>query len=638
MYPDSQKNQQQLERSGNDNLEISASVSFTGSCDPQDMRVLSSSFCSISERIIVESNPIIVPIDMLVHSLTATWGDNKHSSATLPPFDSSTTTTTRNASCAVAGADHVSSRMMLPHLYLSIQDDTAMIMKSESTKTISSDEKAFDEQEDNHECFLTKPKNHNVNTFDFKKTPEKQTEEDKEDNEPKTKTHGAATIQAKTRNKNEQHLSSEEEDKEDGSQSSFSLCKSISCSSSSSNSECSEEDTECEDSSIFQDSNVSSCGDAEITCTIPERMNFQSPKREFNLRHDEEAGPKKRLPLENYSESTKDGPPTIQRVFSRSLSYEEDDLFANARDAIFNTPTSDDDTAVPHILEFNVSVNIQQHVPNPENNDEKCFNFQRNSFNLQSSCGEAIAHLILFPDIIENPSSPVSSTKISNGRIIELPLRRKTIPFYRSGASSVSDRTGSYLSTVSGTSLQTRKHKVMRTIPQDENDPADVWVDLDEDAIITVQLQECTKEDEAAFESGKRVVFDTNNVTMSSDIPALTTDQNLTSYISTKIVLYSDNRNVEVTLDSSCKRNLFRISDENSEEDEDELKLSVVRENSNDAVKETNPASTVFHDIFQIENVMNFCAGVKKRCNEETDLHSHDANISMDSTIQSLYY
>ncbi len=61
------------------NFSITASVSFTGSCDPCDMRVVSSGLCSSSGRLICESRPVIVPNGM-TDGLVAVWDDSNYKS------------------------------------------------------------------------------------------------------------------------------------------------------------------------------------------------------------------------------------------------------------------------------------------------------------------------------------------------------------------------------------------------------------------------------------------------------------------------------------------------------------------------------------------------------------------------------
>ncbi len=162
------------------------------------------------------------------------------------------------------------------------------------------------------------------------------------------------------------------------------------------------------------------------------------------------------------------------------------------------------------------------------------------------------------------PSS--SSTKFSDGQIIELPLLRKQtiVPLNKSltSASSVGASKGTRNSHFQSA---TSSFKIKDSIPSTciNNDP-DAWVDLEADASMTMQLQVCIGEDEAAFEYDKRIIFDhPRNVPLSTDIPALS-NQSYTPMNTRTIVNSADNCNIEVTLKSSLKRNLFRISDEES--------------------------------------------------------------------------
>jgi hypothetical protein len=57
---------------------ITASVCFTGSCDPKDMLVVSSGLCSATGKLSVESKPVVVPNGM-TDGLIAVWEDSPKS-------------------------------------------------------------------------------------------------------------------------------------------------------------------------------------------------------------------------------------------------------------------------------------------------------------------------------------------------------------------------------------------------------------------------------------------------------------------------------------------------------------------------------------------------------------------------------
>jgi len=58
------------------NFSITASVSFTGSCDPADLRVVSSGLCSSTGRLQCESQAVVVPNGM-TDGLVAVWDDSR---------------------------------------------------------------------------------------------------------------------------------------------------------------------------------------------------------------------------------------------------------------------------------------------------------------------------------------------------------------------------------------------------------------------------------------------------------------------------------------------------------------------------------------------------------------------------------
>lgn len=66
----------QVKMNSAQNFAITASVSFTGSCDPTDMHVVSSGLDSYSGRLFVESRPITVPNGM-TDNLIAIWDDSQ---------------------------------------------------------------------------------------------------------------------------------------------------------------------------------------------------------------------------------------------------------------------------------------------------------------------------------------------------------------------------------------------------------------------------------------------------------------------------------------------------------------------------------------------------------------------------------
>ena len=90
------------------NFAISAMISFSGSCDPQDMCVVSSRLCSISERLVVESKPVVVPYGM-TDSLIAVWSDDEMNESTYKLTRNSNRHSTSTTSSDSKNSNHPSN-------------------------------------------------------------------------------------------------------------------------------------------------------------------------------------------------------------------------------------------------------------------------------------------------------------------------------------------------------------------------------------------------------------------------------------------------------------------------------------------------------------------------------------------------
>jgi len=117
---------------------ITASVTFTGSCDPTNIQVVSSALCSTSGRLLVESTPVVVPTGM-TDGLIATWDDTSTTVASRRVGSSLLVddmfATTKGSIMAIPRAK--------PHLFVKLDDeDCSSSLKNnyngEETKTNSS--------------------------------------------------------------------------------------------------------------------------------------------------------------------------------------------------------------------------------------------------------------------------------------------------------------------------------------------------------------------------------------------------------------------------------------------------------------------------------------------------------------------
>ena len=161
--------------------------------------------------------------------------------------------------------------------------------------------------------------------------------------------------------------------------------------------------------------------------------------------------------------------------------------------AIINTPSETIETSsVPEILEMHVALHINQ-VPthNPAEGEYEYENENENA--VKSSCvptdegNGAIAHLVLFPDILNEDVEQRGSGnggKSGTSRIFELPVRKRFSPMMRS-SSSISGLTRGGDTEFSG-----RSRRGKRSV----HDP-EAFVDLGEDATIRVKLELCTEQD-----------------------------------------------------------------------------------------------------------------------------------------------
>ena len=384
-----QSNEQyrQEQRRNAQNFAITASVSFTGSCDPADMRVVSSGLCTATGRLFVESRAICVPNGM-TDGLIAFWDDSPKPSQQGSIYSTDTIIFGKQRGTIPACPS------VKPHLFVSLSDDN--------------------EQEDIHMV---------------------------DSNMGLTQVSTAV-------------------------------------------------------SSL-------SCGPDIDDIDISYRSYHESPTRATDLEvikemptFADQSIPKNNAVAIAVSEDERIEGSTSQRQVSQgsqvSLLTRQGSSNSMGRGdfAIVNTPSGViDNASVPEILEMHVALHINQ-VPtlDPIEGEPEC----ENENAVQSSCvatdegGGAIAHIVLFPDIlnedVEQRGSDDGGTSGAS-RIFELPVRKRYSTLIRS-TSSISGLTRG-----GDTASNGSRHR-RRCL----NDP-EAYVDLAEDAMIRVKLELCTEED-----------------------------------------------------------------------------------------------------------------------------------------------
>ena len=387
-YQSNEKYRQEQRRNAQ-NFAITASVSFTGSCDPADMRVVSSGLCTATGRLFVESRAICVPNGM-TDGLIAFWDDSPSPKLSQQGSLYSTDTIIFGKQRGTIPA----CPSVEPHLFMSLSDDN--------------------EQEDIHMV---------------------------DSNMGLTQQSTAV-------------------------------------------------------SSL-------SCGPDIDDIDISYRSYHESPTRATDLEvikempsFADQSIPKNNAVAIAVSEDERIEGSTSQRQVSQgsqvSLLTRQGSSNSMGRGdfAIVNTPSGViDNASVPEILEIHVALHINQ-VPSldPIEGEPEC----ENENAVQSSCvatdegGGAIAHIVLFPDIlnedVEQRGSDDGGTSGAS-RIFELPVRKR-YPTLITSTSSISGLTRG-----GDTASNGSRHR-RRCL----NDP-EAYVDLAEDAMIRVKLELCTEED-----------------------------------------------------------------------------------------------------------------------------------------------
>lgn len=463
----------------NKTFSISASVSFSGSCDPNDMRVASSNLCSATGLLSVESRPVIVP-DGMSDRLVAVWDESipsnvNHDLGGLSAIDSVLIGKQKGAISAIPKAS--------PHLYVVIREEipddsfsnrganagsTAMSTHSiESSTEDSSDEK--------------QPSDH-IEELDYGKT----------------------------------------------STSDFNICS--------------------------------------------------SP--EIELKGGNTSGA-----MGNDND--------VQKSSSQELTF-----------TILNTPSTDKKSAVPEILEMKISLLANQISSHSFDDGDEDANFVTSIYSPSAEGNEAVAHLVLFPDILDDPLTD----KNSDGRIIQIPVRKSIHPISKSFESR------------SSTKLLDDKDATWRRFLGDPK----VSIDLDDSSMLWIKVERCSERDER--------IFDLMNLNEMADDPPLVNMKEpdcpqqfetvLSPVTATNHLPTSNDSMVGQGDDASISSN---IGTANPKQNTPVAKTSLKKDNS---------PSFLCSPSFTLDGLLRSFNGMMMHCGDDVRAFQMD-DASMDSTIGS---
>ena len=749
---------------------ITASVSFTGSCNSSDMRIVSSGFCSLSQRLVVDSLPVVVPNGM-TDSLVAIWDDddsiysNKINTSHEPkqqelpqqggpqspsPKESRGSLFTEKSNKFVFGKEKgkitisEQSQSTLPHLFVAIQNngdyDHVIIPGQDVKGHVDNDENCTGEDQQVNDsssrCYQGHPDSDDIIIHSSSNLLLQQEEElpipslrkscsdmATIDSEHAVSMQNQMTLSAlSSSNHNSMSPDLDETDvsssyiSKDFERIAPSIIRkhdhvfnkhskpntrgttktTILRSSTLSPFQSLTNIREGDESSNYvgnKTSSTSSLLRASIITPpnfVPTRLTPQALPEESsadvsdqkqkgrencatniyshksNVSLDKDQTPKRigstYTPQSNfvYQPTKTTQKPPINQVFDddkRGKSHQESFGF---NQTIVNTPSQAlMETTIPEILEFNIALRIQQ-IPSASGRDEiryfECDNV-KSSCSPDSSGGGAIAHLVLFPEVLNG------MTQLSNGnigRILELPVRRKNLSLYRSSASSVSGLTTHCQSTVSGHYDSQRFNG---------NEP-DVLIDLEDDAIIRIKIEECTVEDVKALENEQKLVMNSTDAIEISLMDELEDEDdndknqhqlNNTMKDSTQnhdsqpekkqypcvkgaqsLELKSDNVSHEPQADSNVDK---EETDEESPiqkvKSKNQCKSQSHHNYSQSEDVEDNPceSSYILCDAFRFTNLVKIVSGIVTNCADDADLYRNIGSaLSMDSTIQTMEY
>ena len=577
----------------NQNLAVTAAVSFSGSCDPQDIRVLSSEFCSSSQRLVVESSPIVVPNGM-TDSLIATWNDNicntrYNMTTSSPSFGEE------------KGSILAKEKTVLPHLVVSLQGYESITCCGQASPT------SISKNDDG--------------------TMEESVTDDEQEQQP------IFHIDV---------LSPTRPDIDFTDKNTLSM--------------------------LQQWSETKGINTTKIVHEIlPEAYPVELP---IQGKHFDSNTTNKTLSVTlcDHTISTENN--ITSDNLRQSLSTNGSHL--DASQTIINTPSQQQhllDRFAPEILEFNVSLRIHNvqtqdryntgaENGETERRDEEVYNINQSSCFPTAYNRDTVAHLVLFPDIIRDPSLlsseiPENESSITTedldlksscnpvtSRIIELPLRRKRSTLELTDVSSISDLTCQCQSVAS--SSENESKQFYPTGHSTNSDADALFVDLDDDAIITIQLQECSEEDNEALDKKDRLLFEQHrgsfsplysNVSLMDHMDKRDDADDSDEFPSPNILIKNSN-NADCA-SNELNADLAATYDEYGygHAEEKAIKNSMIESYADDEVIETKWSC---NNAFQLENLLNIFLGIIANCGDDVDLYHLANNHSMDSSIQTI--
>lgn len=430
----------------NQNLHISASVTFTGSCSPMNMRVVSSSLCSTTGRLAVESLPVVIP-DGMEDGLVAVWNNtspldqNDSTGQVIPSFD-------RSKGRIMAEPDSK------PHLFLTFPEH------KELTREVNKFGNFSDENTNvmnDRKCLLNlKPINNiskisSVNLF----TTINAGNGSKDSINSKKMYYNGGVFTGMTqlpilRPKVNKPLP---------------MTCSVSC--------------KLSDLSELGETDVSSIRDEISKKNMSSRLEFRTSGSSYHPCS------------QNFTSGTENGDCVINNLVSNAkviLPKNKDHNALNSLSMNKNNVTR----SLPEVVELHVSLQVK---PTTSLLTDVC-SFDE-IVHVQSACaatvegGGAVAHLILFPEDRFLDSTVCKDDEHENGRLLELPIRKRIVPLEsRINISSTHNQT--IYDNVNSDPLEHRSFGGFQSFGK--NVPT-LWVDLEEDAIIRVKLERCTEID-----------------------------------------------------------------------------------------------------------------------------------------------
>ena len=271
---------------------------------------------------------------------------------------------------------------------------------------------------------------------------------------------------------------------------------------------------------------------------------------------------------------------------------------------ILNTPSTDKKTPVPEILEMKISLLANQISTHSFDDGDEDSNFVTSVYSPSAEGNEAVAHLVLFPDILDDPLT----NKSSDGRIIQIPVRKSIHPISKS------------LESRSSTKLLGDKDATWRRFLGDPK----VSIDLDESSMLWIKVERCSEQDEK--------MFNARNLTeMANDPPLINIKEPdcpqqfetaLSPATATNHLPTSNDSMVGQGDDASISSN---IGTANPKQNTPVAKASLKKDNS---------PSFLCSPSFALDGLLRSFNGMMMHCGDDVRAFQMD-DASMDSTIGS---